>query len=78
MIHMRDLQQGQPEDVRQVLCGQPATDVPSTNGALEWWRARAELCPLCWDEWCRVVEVLGTLPSDALAEVLAVVTEAPC
>lgn len=59
VIHLRDFKKGLPEPERKVLCGEPAEQVPSANGALEWWRARTEICPLCWDEWCRVVETLG-------------------
>lgn len=62
MIHIRDFKRGLPESERTVLCGEQAEDCASANGCLDWWRARAEICPLCWDEWKRIVGVLGDAP----------------
>lgn len=63
MIHLRDFKTGAPERERRTLCGRPCLDVPTTRGCLAWWRARAQLCPNCWDAWCGTLEVIVSLPA---------------
>lgn len=65
MICLRRPGRGIPEDERRTLCGEPCSERPTTNGALEWWRQRAEVCPLCWDAWVAACEVIATLPEVA-------------